>query len=297
MDQEFYFEESNPKKAKLIAAILLIVISLFFVGLLKLRSLYTLNLKKGLEFEVGTKISYDVTDYVTNRIVDENDYTLLFSAITMEDDVLNKIGEYTFKVKYKNVTKSGKLTVIDTVKPNVEVQDLTVGVNEEFLLDDFITKCEDYSLPCDVTYEDKKDEDNYKKEGSYKFNIFISDAAGNKVKKSVNLTVKKGYNYTQTKESDLKIDHIEPEYSDWDKSMILKFSKGYDPNDIDDTDVYGDLMDISGGDLHRYLDPMYENNRIEESQIIFVYNKYGLVIGFAIRVELDNGLSFYLKNN
>ena len=47
-------------------------------------------------------------------------------------------GEYEFKVKYKNITKKGKLTIEDTKAPEVEVRDLTVGVNEEYDVSDFV---------------------------------------------------------------------------------------------------------------------------------------------------------------
>ena len=99
------------------------------------------------------------------------------------------------------------------------------------------------------------------------------------------------------KEKDLKADHIIPNFDDWDNEMIIKFEKGYDPNSIDDTDAYSKLMEVSGEDLHKYIDPLYVNNLITDSQIIEVYNKYGLVIGYAIRVKLDNGLVLYCQNN
>ncbi|MCH5167683.1 MAG: hypothetical protein J1F35_07350 [Erysipelotrichales bacterium] len=297
MDQEFYFEETNPKKVKAVIITILVVGLLLCGVFLYIRNLYTLNVKKEVVFEAGTKISYDVTDYINNKIVDKDDYTLLFSSVTMEDDILNKVGTYTFKVKYKNITRSGKIKVVDTTAPVVEVQELTVGEGEEFETSEFITKCEDYSLPCDVTYEKKSDENNYKKEGSYTFKIVIRDNQNNKATKEVNLTVKKGFNLTNTKESDLTIDHTDPEFSDWNDKMVLKFSKGYDPNEIDDTDEYGEFLEISGDDLHKYIDPLYENNAIVEKQLIDVYNKYGLLIGFAIRIKLDNGLYLYLENN
>lgn len=297
MDQDFYFEESNPKKVRIIMVVIFIIISALCIALLYCRSLYTLNVKKEVIYEAGSKISYDVADYVTNKVVDESDYTLLFSAVTMDGDILNKVGEYTYKVKYKNITKAGKIIVKDTIIPDVEVQNLTVGVGEEYELDEFITKCVDYSSPCLVTYENESDEKLNQKEGTYAFNIIISDSVGNKVTKEVKLTAKKGFNLTGSKESDLTVNHIEPEFTDWDKTMILKFSKAYDPNEIDETDVYGELLDITGSDLHNYIDPIYANNAITDYQIIWVYNKYGYVIGFAIRIKLDNGLYLYLKNN
>ena len=273
MDQEFYFEEANPKKTKITVIIILVVFCLIFLTLLYYRNLYTLNVKKEVVFEVGSQISYDVEEYVTNKVVDKNDYTLLFAGVTMNDDILNKVGTYTYKVKYKNITKSGKIKVIDTVAPKVEVKDLTVGLNENFDIAEFLTLCNDYSTPCNVEYENKSDKNANKKVGNYTFNIVISDSQGNKVKKEVNLIVKKDYSLKDTKESDLTVDHIDPEFSDWNNTIILKFSKGYDPNEIDETDVYGELNEISGDDFHKYLDPLYMNNLITDQQIINVYNK------------------------
>lgn len=294
MDTDFYFEESNPRKSKLILVVIILVFLLFCGGLAVLRSKYTLNVKKNLVFEVGSKIDRNVTSFVNNKVNDVSDYQLLLTGVPIEDDVLTKVGEYSFKVKYKNITKKGTIKVVDTVSPLVEVTDLTIGTDETLDLNNFITKCEDYSRPCNVSYAKDTDDDKYNKEGKYNFDIVISDTAGNKVTKSVNLEVKSGYNSVKDKESDLKVSYIEPEYADWNGEMVIKYTKGYDPNDIEETDAYTELMDISNGDFHDYLDPLYENNLIVDSQIIAVYNKYGLVIGYGIKVKLDNGLSFYL---
>lgn len=297
MDQDFYFEESNPRKTKVVIIVLVLVFIIIVGILLYARSRYTLNIKKDLKFEVGSTLSNDVRDFVKNRVVDENDYTLMLSGVQQEDGVLNKVGDYTFKIKYKNITKTGHIKVVDTVAPNVEVSDLTVGVDEEFLPDDFIALCDDYSKPCKVEYVNSESEDLNKKEGSYTLEIKISDSENNSVKKEVKLNVQKGFNLTKLKESDLKIHHIEPDFPDWNNEMVIKLDKGYDPNEIDESDAYTELMEVSSSDLHNYIDPLYMNNLITESQFIEVYNKYGLVIGYAIRVKLDNGLVFYCKKN
>ncbi|MCX4248209.1 MAG: hypothetical protein OSJ65_00415 [Bacilli bacterium] len=297
MDQDFYFEESNPRKTKVVIICLVFVFVLVLGILFYARTRYTLNIKKDLKFEVGTVLSNDVRDFVKNKVVDEDDYTMMFSGVQQEDGILNKVGDYTFKIKYKNITKIGHIKVIDTVAPKVEVSDLTVGVDEEFLPDDFVTLCDDYSKPCKVEYVNGDSENLNKKVGSYKLEIRVSDSANNSIKKEVTLNVKEGFNLTKMKEADLNIHHIEPAFDDWKKEMIIKFSKGYDPNEIDESDAYTELMEVSGSDLHNYIDPLYINNLITDSQFIEVYNKYGLIIGYAIRIKLDNGLTLYCKKN
>lgn len=295
MDNEFYFEESNPRKSKLIFVGIVLVVALLCVGLVVLRDKYTLNVKKDLVYEIGSTIDKDVSLFVNNKVNDENEYQLLLTSVPIEDNVLTKVGDYTFKVKYKNITKKGKIKVVDTVAPMVEVMDLTIGVDEELDINNFITKCEDYSMPCKVEYKNSKDEEKIKSIGEYTFDIVISDLAGNKVTKTVNLEVKKDYNSVKNKESDLKVDHISPTFDDWKGEMVIKYDKGYDPNYIEETDAYAELMEITTADYHKYLDSMYENNLITDSQLIDVYNKYGLIIGYGVWVKLDNGLSFYLQ--
>lgn len=296
MDQDFYYEETSPKNAKLMVLGIVVVFVLICVGLYLYRAKYTLHIKKGITYEVGSTISEDIHDFVDNKIVDENDYTLLLAGVNMDDNVLNKVGEYTFKVKYKNVTKSGKIKVVDTKAPTVEVQELTVGVDEEYLVDDFIKVCDDYSKPCNVDYEKESDKNLNKKAGNYNFNIVIADAENNKVTKEVSLIVKSNYSYEDARKNDLHVDHIDPDLEDFDGTLILKFSEAYDPNEFDETDAYGEFLEITSEDHHNYLDPLYYNNAITEEQIAEAYNKYGYLVGYAIRVKLDNGLYFYLKN-
>lgn len=69
-------------------------------------------------------------------------------------------------MKYKNITKKGVIKVVDTVAPMVEVTDLVIGVDEELDLNNFISKCEDYSMPCNVQYKDSKDEEKSKKQAN-----------------------------------------------------------------------------------------------------------------------------------
>lgn len=296
MDQDFYYEETSPKNAKLMVLGIVVVFVLICIGLYLYRAKYTLHIKKGITYEVGSTISEDIHDFVDNKIVDENDYTLLLAGVNMDDNVLNKVGEYTFKVKYKNVTKSGKIKVVDTKAPTVEVQELTVGVDEEYLVDDFIKVCDDYSKPCNVDYEKESDKNLNKKAGNYNFNIVIADAENNKVTKEVSLIVKSNYSYEAARKNDLHVDHIDPDLEDFDGTLILKFSEAYDPNEFDETDAYGEFLEITSEDHHNYLDPLYYNNAITEEQIAEAYNKYGYLVGYAIRVKLDNGLYFYLKN-
>lgn len=294
MEQEFYYEESNPKKIKILCVILIIIVALLFGIFMHYKNKYTLNVKKSVIYEVGDKLSYNIEDYVLNEIVDKSDYSINFKGLT-NDEILNKVGEYTFEVEYKNISKKGKVIVEDTTAPSVEVTDLVVGVNEEFELDDLIVSCEDYSMPCRVEYKDSSDENIVKKTGKYDIEIVISDNHGNKVTKETTIEVRKNYSLLSKKKKDLNVDHIVPDYDDWEGQMIIKYDEGIDPNVIEESDEeYPELLEILSNDLHQYIDELYVNNLITETETIEVYNKYDFIIGYAIRIKLDNGLYLYL---
>lgn len=294
MEEEIYIEESNPRKVKIVCIILLIVLSIFFLAYLYFKSHYTLTLKT-IKIEAGEKLSEDLEFYLENKILDKSDYTLYLSDVPTNDKgILDEVGEYTYKVRYKNITKKGKFIVKDTVAPSVETVDLTIGVKEEYDIGDFILECNDYSRPCDVSYKDEDDANLQKKAGNYDFKIVVSDSEGNKVTKTVRLNVKKNYSYENKKKSDLKVDHIDPDYKDWNNKMILTYSKGVNELELDEDDRYQYLLDLSGDDLNMYLPVEYSTNHIEEAEIIFVYNKYDYIIGYAIRVKIDTGEYLYL---
>jgi hypothetical protein len=122
----------------------------------------------------------------------------------------------------------------------------------------------------------------------------IEDQAGNKVTKGVRLIVKKGYNAEDVKKSDLKIDHIDHDYGDWNNQTVLTYSKGVHEDHLDHDDRYMYLLDILSDDLTQYLPEDKKIYTIDESEVIYVYNKYDFVIGFAIRVKLSSGEYLYL---
>lgn len=292
---EVFVSNSTPFKKKIFIVLFFLVISVIVVYFLVYRYKYTLHLKENIVYEVGDKISYNVSDYITNNMILESDYSLNFKEVPIEDGVLTKVGKYNYKVKYKNVSKTGVLIVKDTIKPIVVTQDLTIGVKEELNLDDFLLTCEDYSKPCEVTYARSKDEVNTSKAGKYTFDILISDQFGNKEKKSVNLEVKNNYSYENFKKSDLTVHHIEPKFDDFKNEFMLKYSEGISEEDLDSDLKYLELQELLSEDFTAFLPSNYIGNRIKESDIITIYNKYNYIIGFAIRVTLDNNTSIYLR--
>lgn len=294
-ESEFYFEETNPRKAKIVFAIILLIISILFILLLYYRNVYTLNVKKEVVYEVGDTLSEDIINYLNNKIIDEDDYSISLINVPNEKGILTKVGEYNYRVKYKSISKKGKIIVEDNTPPIVETTNLKVGVNEEYELDEFLTVCEDYSKPCNVKYKKESDSELNKKSGIYAIDIVISDQYNNKVTKTVKLEVKKNFSRENIKKNDLKIDHIEPKYEDFNNKLFISYSEGVNSDELDEDPKYNELLELAGEDLTIYLPDEYRLNQITEAEIIFVYNKYDYVIGYAVKVKLDNDITLYLS--
>lgn len=294
MEEEFYIEDES--KGKIIGSIfvfifiVIAILGVFFIY----KNKNDIKVKKTIKQELGTKLETNVNYYLKDK-VDEEDYDIDISNVLNEDGYLTEVGEYNVIVKYNNKSKNVKLKVVDTTPPDVEVQDLTVGINEEYDVADFVLKCTDLSKPCGVLYEKNDDSNKKEKEGEYKFNIIVSDNYGNETKKEVTLIVKKDYSYKSIKENDLIIDHVDDEYVDYNNEMILKFDKAIDEEELDDGEKSEAYHDLIASDLSIYLNEEDKYYQITSSEVVLVYNKYDYVIGVTFKVKLSNGEYRYLS--
>ena len=295
MNEDLFLEESNPKKVKYGILTVLIIIILVVAGVIIYSRFISIRTKKAITFEVGTKISLKAKDYINNKRIKEELLTLDIDDVEKdENNVLTKVGEYIFYIEYKGKTTKGKVIVQDTTAPTVKTEDLVIGVNEEYELDEFLSVCEDYSKPCTVTLKNESDESLSEKAGEYEVPLTVSDSLDNKTSITAKLIVKEGYSREALRKGDLNIDHIDPSYDDFNNKLVLKYNEAISEDDLDDDDKYNDLLELSADNLNNYLPEEYKGNSITESEIIFVYNKYNYIVGFAFRVKLDNGKYTYL---
>lgn len=295
MNEDLFLEESNPKKVKYGILTVLVIIILVVAGVIIYSRFISIRTKKAITFEVGTKISLKAKDYIGNKRIKEELLTLDIDDVEKdENNVLTKVGEYIFYIEYKGKTTKGKVIVQDTTAPTVKTEDLVIGVNEEYELDEFLSVCEDYSKPCTVTLKNESDESLSEKAGEYEVPLTVSDSLDNKTSITAKLIVKEGYSREALRKGDLNIDHIDPSYDDFNNKLVLKYNEAISEDDLDDDDKYNDLLELSADNLNNYLPEEYKGNSITESEIIFVYNKYNYIIGFAFRVKLDNGKYTYL---
>ena len=292
MEDEIIYEESKmSSKSK--ALILLVIILALALGIVIVFKRNNFGVKKTITLEVGEVISTNVRDYITNNPLNDRDYKLSIDSVPYDNDnKLTLVGEYTYRVTFKDNIKEGKIIVKDTKAPDIATVDVTAGPSDYLKPSDFIAVCTDYSAPC--TYEFNGEVDT-KKVGTYDVQIKAKDFYNNEKIVTAKLTVKEGYSFNEIKIKDLEPKYMEPSYDDWNKQYVVKFAGGLDPDDTDNYrwQYYYDFLD---DDMADYLDDKHKGKTIQSTEIMAIYNKYHYIIGFACRATLSDGSITYLTN-
>lgn len=289
--EDFYVEELSKKELffKLFITLVIIVCAVL-LGLYLMKK-NTLHIKNEITLEVGSTLPKKARDYVTSKIISDSDYKIEIEGLKLGEPV-ETVGEYKYTVKTKTQIREGKIKVVDTKAPEVEVQNLTVGKDEGYRLDDFVVSCKDYSMPCNVTTKDDKD---YEDVGTYNIDLIISDNQGNKTEKKVTLTIKEGYSRTDTLMNDTKIAKTEPEYKDFIEEYAFKlFDKAIPEGEDNEAEKF--LLNLLEEDLNKYIPDEYAGTHIVANETIELFNKSGYTVGYAFRATLSNGEIVYLKN-
>lgn len=284
MDQDFYIEETSP--AKVIFTVIFFVL-LIAGGIYAYLHYNQVKIKlKNITVELGDKLSTDIKDYIVTK--DYNSYELDLSNVNVDEDGKTiSTGEYSYKVIKGSETKRGKIFVKDSTKPIVTVQDLTVGVNEEFEPYEFVVKCEDLSIPCDTKYKKSSDSTLNTKAGTYNIIIIVSDNEGNEVEKEVKLTVSTSETLESKKVNDLSYSYTSLNNDEWDKTYTLKLSKAVNP---ESSDYEKTVSEIS---QYEYT---YEK-AITKQEIIAIYNKYDYVIGYSVMITFDDNTKIFASSD
>ena len=287
--EEIYIEETNKKIIFKYILVILFVFGLIIGGYIYFHSNNILRLKR-VTVELGDKLPEDLEVYVKNKIQNINDYKLSLLKVPVNNEGnTDEVGEFKYSVKYGSQKKNGKIIVKDTKAPVVEVKELTIGVNEKFMLDDFVTSCEDLSLPCKVTLKTNSDEKLFGKIGTYEIELRIRDMYGNSVIKKVKLNVSKTESLSASKENDMEIVSISPKYSDYDGTITFKYEHAVNEETLDESDEYSAYLDLVSKDYSEINDNVYEQ------EILTLYNKYGYIVGFTVRLAYNDGTIEYVK--
>ena len=281
--EEFYYEEPTKKHLFLKCLIFIFIIGLLIGVFIYYKEKNTIKLKN-IDVELGSTLSKDVNDYLKSGKKYSDEYKLYLNGVDV-----NTIGKYSYKVKYNKHTKIGYINVVDTTKPEVEMDDtIEIGVNDTFDPNILITSCKDASLPCTATLKNDKDYDKFKSVGTYSVDIKVSDTANNYVIKKVNVIVSENGNMSNKVSSDLNYYTNSLNDDTIEHVLFVKLDKAINEDTLE---YEGLIQETSAIDFNKYVD-----EEIKDTKLITAYNRYGYVIGIQVEVVLTNGDKVLIEN-
>lgn len=280
--EDFYFEESNTKHILIKCLIFLFIIGVGIGAFLFHRKENTIKLKN-IKMEVGTELSKNINDYLINGHNNSDQYKLDLNNVDT-----NKVGTYTYKIKYKKHVKKGKITVRDTKGPKAVLDNITIGVKEEFNSNLLLVSCEDLSLPCSISFKNDKDKELLNKVGEYNILFNVSDSEGNITELSSLITVSE----TDTLSSKMTNDLEYYTNSENDDKIKHVFFRKFDNAIFEDSlEFEGIIQEISAIDFSKYT-----NQDIYSNKLIIAYNKYGYVVGIQVELTFDDGTKTLIED-
>ena len=149
--------------------------------------------------ELGDSLPIRTSAYVKPGVGDNVDDHLYIKDISQVK--IEEVGEYQFSIKYKGLTKYGKVIIKDTTAPVLETQNVTITEGDTYQATHFISSCRDHS-GCSYDFQDAETQKKYTSPGIYTIYITATDAFGNFVNKKANLYIEaKGLIKTYVKET------------------------------------------------------------------------------------------------
>lgn len=294
--EDYYYENTSKKEVIFKLFIGIVIVACFVLLIIFMINKDKVSIKKNIKMEAGEILPKDLSFYISSKINNKKDYTVTVDKLTLGEKV-EKVGKYNYKIEYKDKVLKGVIEVKDTTPPRVEVSDLTIGVGEDYNPDEFLSKCEDYSKPCTVVMKDEKNESLNTKVGEYKVELIITDAYNNKTTKTGKLIVKENYSKEEAAKKDTTFVATNLEVEDiTSKDAFIMYDHAF----IDvphESKEYEDIYEVLETNLREYLPEEYSGLNIVNQELIYMYNKHGYVVGFAVRVQLFNGKTIYLHKN
>ena len=285
-DEDFYYEESNPKKVALYCFLILVVLAIIATAFYFYRQ-QTLTRVVNVTIELGNPIPDDISVFMRGPGI--NNFTLDTSNVRVDEyGNTNTVGEFSFRVSHGGTMLRGRVFVVDETPPTAEVFDLIIGIDDQFTAEDFIASCYDNSGVCFVEFARESYQELNTRLGNHQLSIIISDQFDNSITKRVNLTVERDSSNSNQRTADLNPVRLYPEDNNWDETFTLKFTRGLFENSEELDDYF--LMIVNEDFNARFNDP------ISEIVTMSIFNQYDFVIGLVVRIDFENGRSRYISN-
>lgn len=154
-----------------------------------------INYKEVVTVEINEEFNKDIF-FSKIENVNLNDVDIQYPA----DYDISKPGSYKVTILVNNEKYDSTLMVVDTQKPQLKLQEVTIEQNKGYSPKDFVVECSDNSKEeCIIDFYngaiDEEGEEinysNYSKVGIYSIKISAKDSSGNQEIQETKLTIKK----------------------------------------------------------------------------------------------------------
>lgn len=286
MDEDFLDVTDNSSK-RIVAILLFIVLSLLVLGYVFVYKPHHFGLKQ-LTFEINSELPQDINEYLKKPVVSTSLYKLDLSKVKTDE-----VGTYEYTISINKNKQKGKIKIVDTNPPEYKIkQNVKVEVdNEDFFIGDVIETCTDASLPCLISYKNDKDINFLKSVGKHSITIVISDIYKNKKEETIEIEVVKKGTIVTEEELDLTFAKASSELPGFKNEYYFKLDKALKPDSKEAEDKAGE---IPAEKTLEFVKAKYPQNSIKESEIVSMYNKSGYIIGFVVKITLNNDKIVYM---
>lgn len=291
-------EEPLPKKNNVFwVFMILLIIGLTVFGLYKFTNIFKKSPKvieeatalklKEFTIEVGTELSMDINDYLTESNPDISNFSLDITSIPLNNFKVNKVGDYEYRIYNSNMKYKNTIHVIDTKKPVVNVKKLFITQDQvsNMTAKSFVVSSSDESGTVTISFNNNNIE---KVNGLGKYNISIKgvDSSLNTTIVNTTLTVIQGDFLAKIYDLNASYNSLfDPDFND---EYVIKFFEGVSEN----SETYvSSIKSVNEYDWLNNVKNKYPNsissNKIE---VMNVYNQYGYIIGIAVKttITIDN---------
>ncbi len=255
MAKKFFYNRVYNTKRTIIH---LIIIGVCVIGII-VCFIFTTNLdvknqnKPNGELNLKSEVTVEINEEFSNEIFFSKIENVSLDDIEVnypENFDISTPGVYEVSLVISKKTYITKLNVVDTIKPTLDIKELTIKEGEHYSARDFVTSCTDNSNnDCIIDYATAQDEEgniidysSYKTPGTYPIKIIAKDKSDNEIVKETTLIIEN------------KNGNTTPE-----KPTICKYGNNeYDENN------YLMAVDVTNGGCAISLD-LYKNNTTRAS--------------------------------
>lgn len=222
-----------------------------------------------ITLELGSTLSLDIKDY-KNIITIDNILSLETNTPLDEDKHTTEPGEYTYYLVYKDYQRKlsilannikGKITVIDTIKPEIIIKENKKFAYGSKITANDIATCFDLST-CTLTL---KEDIDTTKSGEIEVTVVAEDSSGNKNYTNTTITIKElpviSYNYYNINIENINNlnNQLNSTLSEEEKNNLRKEIVNFAKQFIGNPYVYGMTSLTNGTDCSGFTMSIYKN--------------------------------------